>query len=267
MTNEYKEELEFAIQMARKAGEVMHEYADLDHQVERKGDKSPVTIADKEINTLLVDEVKKRFPEHGVLGEEESYEQTRTQLWVCDPIDSTASFILHTPLSMFSLAFVEDGVVMAAVTYNPWTDELFVATKDGGATKNNQAISVSQRDWGENAIIVSVSDPGHNNYPTDSPEAALWIRSQGNHLSHVGGGVFKCMMIAQGYADGFIFPFDGAHDIAAAKLIVEEAGGLVTDLDGNEQRYDKPLNGAIISNGRVAEQLKKIAADHAYTRD
>lgn len=267
MSKEFEKEREFAIQMARKAGEIMHHYADQDHQTERKHDKSPVTVADKEINSLLIAEVKRLFPEHGVLGEEEIYESGRKQLWVCDPIDSTASFILHAPLSMFSLAYVDDGEVLVAATYNPWTDELFVATRGDGATKNGEPVRVSDRAWGENAIIVSVSDPGHNNYPTDSPEAAMWIRSQGNHLSHVGGGVFKCMMVAQGHADGFIFPFDGAHDIAAAKLIVEEAGGLVTDLDGNEQRYDKPLNGAIISNGRVAEQLKKIAADHAYTRD
>lgn len=267
MSSDFTKEREFAIEMAYMAGDRMRKYAEMDHQVERKGDNSPVTIADKKINTKLIESVKEIFPDQGVLGEEESYKPERDKLWVCDPIDSTASFILHTPLSMFSLAFVDDGTVRVAVTYNPWTDELFVAVKDAGATKNDKPIRVSERDWGENAIVVSVSDPGHNNYPTDSPEAALWIRSGGNHLSHVGGGVFKCMMIAQGYADGFIFPFDGAHDIAAAKLIVEEAGGKVTDLDGNDQRYDRAINGAIISNGRIAKHLQEIAADYAYTRD
>lgn len=256
----------FAESMAHEAGDIMRKFSDMDHQVVRKLDNSPVTIADKTINSRLIERVKEEFPEYGVLGEEESHESGRSKLWVCDPIDGTVSFILHTPQSMFSLAFVVDGEVQLAVTYNPWTDELFEAIKGKGATKNGKPISVSGRKWGE-AIIVSTSDPVHKPYPTDSPEATLKIRSEGNKLFHLAGCVFKGMMIAQGYGDGYTFPYDGAHDIAATKLIVEEAGGKVTSLAGLEQRYDKNIGGAVVSNGLIHDELLKITSDYAYSGD
>lgn len=256
---------DFAIGVAREAGDIMRKYAEIDQKVERKSDNTPVTIADKTINSLLIERVKEKFPEHGVLGEEESYKADRNILWVCDPIDGTVSFILHSPHSMFSAALVVAGEVLAAVTYNPWTDELFAAIKGGGAFKNDKQIHVSQKQWGEEAFIVSTSDPVHKPYPTDSPESILKIRSEGNRLFHLSGGVFKGMLVAQGYADGFTFPYNSTHDIAAIKLIVEEAGGKVTNLSGHEQRYDKPIDGAIISNGLIHEQLIEIASDYAYS--
>lgn|GEM_PF-154561 len=257
----------FAVMIAREAGVIMRKYSTIDQEVERKSDNSPVTIADKTINTLLIEHVKMTFPEHGVLGEEESYESDRNILWVCDPIDGTVSFILHSPHSMFSAALVVDGEVLLAVTYNPWTDELFEAVKGEGATKNGEPISVSARKWGEEAFIVSTSDPVHKPYPTDSPESILKIRSDGNRIFYLSGGVFKGMLIAQGYADGFTFPYNSAHDIAAVKLIVEEAGGKVTNLAGKEQRYDRTIDGAIVSNGKIHNELIKIVSDYAYSGD
>lgn len=262
--NKYRE---FAVGVAREAGEIMRKYADMDQQVERKSDNSPVTIADKLINSLLIERVKGAFASHGVLGEEESYKSDRNELWVCDPIDGTVSFILHDPHSMFSLGFTVDGEVIVAAAYNPWTDELFTAIKGSGAEKNGKLIRVSDRTWGNGAVIVSTSDPIHKPYPTDSPEAILRIRSEGNRLFHLSGCVFKGVMIAQGYADGYIFPYDTAHDIAAVKLIVEEAGGSVTNLAGKEQRYDQKINGAIVSHKGVHTELREIAEDYAYSGD
>lgn len=265
--DELKQCVEFARDMAAEAGKIMRKYSEVDQQIERKGDNTPVTIADKSINSLLIERVKQEFPEHGVLGEEESYEADRNVLWVCDPIDGTVSFILHSPHSMFSLALVVKGEPVFAITYNPWTDELFEAQKGKGATKNGKSIHVSDRVWGDGALIVSTSDPIHKGYPTDTPEAMLKIRSEGNRLFHLAGCVFKGMMVAQGYADGYIFPYDTTHDIAAIKLIVEEAGGSVTNLAGEEQRYDRKINGAIVSHKGVHDQLREIAADYAYSGD
>ena len=259
--------LEFALEIAREAGDIMHKYAEIDQQVERKNNNTPVTIADTSINSLLITRVKAAFPEHGVLGEEESHESDRSILWVCDPIDSTTSFMRHVPVSMFSLALVIDGVVLVAVTYNPWTDELFAAIKGGGATKNGKKIQVSNRKWGEDAVVVTTSGSQHKPYPTDSHEISMKIRTDGNRIYHVAGAVFKGMLIAQGYADAMAFPYSSAHDMVATKLIVEEAGGKVTDLYGDEQRYDRPINGAVASNGLIHDIIVDLIKDHANTRD
>jgi len=258
---------EFAVEVAREAGLIMRKYAEIDQEVEHKSDNSPVTIADKTINTLLIEHVKITFPEHGVLGEEESYKSDRIKLWVCDPIDSTASFVLHVPVSMFSVAFVVDGVVLVAVTYNPWTDELFAASRGKGATKNGKSIHVSDRKWDERAIIVTTSGSQHKPYPTDTPENVLKIRSAGNKLYHVAGAVFKGMLIAQGFADALVFPYSSAHDMVASKLIVEEAGGKVTDLHGAEQRYDQPIGGAIVANSYIHPHIVELVKDNAHSRD
>ena len=78
-----------------------------------------------------------------------------------------------------------------------------------------------------------------------------------------GGMVYQCCLVARGKLEGRIFPGEGAHDIAAVKLIVEEAGGRVTDIEGNEQRYDRPIRGAIISNGVVHDDLLAAVREHA----
>lgn len=258
---------EFAVSMAHEAGDIMRKYSEIDQQVERKLNNTPVTIADTDINTMLIDAVKASFPEHGVLGEEESYKPERDILWVCDPIDSTTSFMRHVPVSMFSVALCVKGEVLVAVTYNPWTDELFEAIKGQGAKKNGKPMHVSSRRWGEEAVVLSTSGSQHRPYPTDSHANALRIREEGNRMYHVAGIVFKGMLIAQGYADAMTFPYSTEHDIATSKLIVEEAGGKVTDLYGHDQPYDKPISGAIISNGLIHDNILELVKDYENNRD
>ena len=99
-----QEYLEFAKNIAREAGQVMHQYYRADQKVEEKSDHSPVTVADTIINSMLIERVKNTFPDHGVMGEEESWQAEKPVVWVCDPIDSTVSFIVHIPTFTFALA-------------------------------------------------------------------------------------------------------------------------------------------------------------------
>lgn len=246
----YETELAFAKDMASRAGVLMKQYYRQNQNVEIKSDNSPVTIADKEINNLLIERVMAAFPSDGVLGEEASWEAGRSRLWVCDPIDGTVAYIMHVPTSMFSLALVENGKPVLAVAYNPWVDELYSAVLSQGAYRNNEKIVVSQKSWGPGVYLTG--SPGSEQGNKER------LQAQKIYLNTVQGGVQRGCLIAEGAIEGCIFKYDGAHDMAAVKLIIEEAGGKVTDLAGNEQRYDQPINGAIMSNGLIHAELMEL---------
>jgi inositol-phosphate phosphatase/L-galactose 1-phosphate phosphatase/histidinol-phosphatase len=221
--------LEFAKKLAREAAEIMTQYFDADDKkVELKANASQVTIADKLINQLVIDQVAAKFPSHGVLAEEGSRHEDRKELWVCDPIDGTKGFILGIPTAMFSLAFVVNGRPEVA------------------------ALHVSKHATLKGAHIV-----GPASYKELKDRRTFFDRllEVGASQLSVPGAVFRSSLVAGGGIEAHLFPGRSAHDIAAAKLVVEEAGGKVTDLYGKEQRYDGRIYGAIISNGHLDQTL------------
>lgn len=257
MNKNYEDILVFAKDLAGKAGAIMRDYFDRgrdDMQTEVKDNNTPVTIADTKINQMVIDAVSQSFPDHGVLGEELSDHDDRPTLWVCDPIDGTRSFIEGEPTAVFALAFVEDGVPMVAVVYDPFQDKLFTATKGGGAFCNDKPLRVSTR--GLNGAIIGAS----GRLSEIKRRAPLFeaLEQRGAYVRFHGGGIFKMMLIAEAKKDGFIFSGTAPHDSAVAQLIVAEAGGRVTDLYGNDQRYDGPTKGVIVSNGVIHEDLVHI---------
>lgn len=250
----YEKELAFAKKLAYEAGEIMKQYFRADQYVETKKDNTPVTIADKTVNNLVIEKVQSAFPEDGVMGEEASWHTDSERLWVCDPIDGTIGYTMRIPTSMFSLALVIDGKPVLAVTYNPRVDELYHAVLGEGAFMNSQPIKVSSKAWGEDTRITTSSHEGIFR----SKDLIQELNKQHVYVHALLGLVHQGCLIAEGAIEGRIFLYNGAHDIAAVKLIIEEAGGQVTDLAGNEQRYDQPINGAIMSNGLVHKELVEI---------
>lgn len=263
MTNtDYDSLLTFACGLAKDVGDIMRQYFHgSDQQIAIKADFSPVTIADTQINDMVIERVKTSYPSHGVLGEEASDNADRRELWVCDPIDGTKGFTIGEPTAAFSLAYVVDGVPMLAVTYDPFQDRLYSAIKGRGAICNGEAIHVSQR--AVKGAVAAVS--GSFSEAERNSELYKMSMSMGMSVRMFSGIVFKCSLVAEGKLDCVLFPYGGAHDIAAAKLLVEEAGGKVTDMYGNEQRYDRPLKGAIVSNGLIHDELVRMVA--AYGTD
>lgn len=260
-----QDEVTFAEETARKAGQLMREYFwAYDKGTTLKRDKSPVTVADMKINKLVIDCVAETFPACGVLGEEVSA-RTASQhdLWVCDPIDGTAGFIVGVPTAMFSLAFVRDGVPLVGVAYDPFMDRMFTAVKGGGVNCNSAPLTVSKTASLKGAIIAASGSfrDVHTLIPLyDS------LEEQGARVTFVPGAVFRGCLLADSRIDGCAFAGGGAHDIAACKVIIEEAGGRVTDIAGKEQRYDRPINGAILSNGLIHEQFAASIAEFGIDR-
>jgi myo-inositol-1(or 4)-monophosphatase len=257
-----EEYLTFAKYLALKSGEIMkaHFVVGVDRQT--KGDSTPVTIADTTINKIVIDSIKEKYPKHSVIGEEDSLGVFNSEyVWVCDPIDGTIPYTFGIATNVFSIALVssDDGQPKVAVVYDPYMGRMYSAVKGQGAFLNDKKIEVNK--------INSISDgvigmSGTKSSIVDAQGikgALIYACWRPLILNCV---IYEAMLVATGQIIASVFPGDTVHDIVTAKLIVEEAGGRVTDMFGGEQRYDKPINGAVISNGLVHEQIVKIVNKH-----
>lgn len=252
------EYLEFAKSLAYQAGDIMLAYFKVGVDNQLKADKSPVTEADIKINDLVIKAVNSKYPEHSILGEEASHIKEGSQyVWVCDPIDGTIPFTHGIPTNMFSLALVKDGEPTLGVLYDPYMERLYSAEKNNGAFLNETAIVVNnKRD--PNELRVGLSSPPRSRSFCDMGRLQANLYKKGIRFFYFGSTTYETALVASGQITASIFSGKTAHDIAAAKIIVEEAGGKVTDLQGNEQRYDKPINGAIVSNGEAHKALLEL---------
>jgi len=243
-----------------RAGETMLDYFDKDKQVEIKDDNTPVTIADKKINNMVINKIRETFPEDGVIGEEGSYGEDCKRVWVCDPIDGTAAYERGEKESVFSLALVIDGEPKMGIIFDPFTNKLYKAIKGQGAFCNGSKLVVNSNKLGK-ASKVGVSWWKGAKYDTRSKidELAQKIGFETPPLT-VKSIANSAMKVASGELDVVVFPgTEGCNvDMAAAKIIVEEAGGKVTNLFGESQRYDRDIDGAIISNGVVHDDFVEI---------
>lgn len=250
--------LEFAKKLAYQAGDIMREYFNAaDQGLAIKADKTPVTAADKLINELVIGAVEEQYPKHGVMAEERSTNEAHhADLWVCDPIDGTKAFIWGVPTAMFSLAYVHAGTALIGVAYDPFQDKLYSAVKGQGSWCNGKSIAVSKQPL-KGGIYAAGSSREH---------FSKWqgyydrLEEQGAIIACFSGAVYKMMLIAQGKMIGYAEGLVNSHDIAAAKVIVEEAGGKVTLLDGSEPPLDRQNKGALVTNGVVHQELLTLLA-------
>ena len=251
-----KEYLEFAKEIAYEAGNIMKKYFNEDNGASYKFDQTIVTKADTEINSLLINKVKEKYPSHSVDGEEEQFGKSE-YVWVCDPVDGTAMYARHIPVAVFSLALVVNGESTVGVVYDVFTDNLYTAIKGEGAYRNGTKISVNNIKLDD---MKSVSQ--FDMWPEAEYNIYDSIKELGKqtYFVSIGSIIRASMCIANGDFNLAIFPGTKHKncDIAAAKVIVEEAGGKVTDLFGNEQRYDQDINGAVISNSLVHSEAVTV---------
>ena len=255
-----KKFLEFAKETARGAGEITRKYFSGENGAGYKYDQTIVTKADTEINSYLIERVREVFPTHAVDGEEEQFGKSE-YVWVCDPVDGTAMYARHIPVSVFSLALVKDGKPIVGVIYDSFTDNMYYASLGGGAFCGGERISVNDLPFSGMRTIVNLDA-----WP--EAEYNLWevYRELGKktYLVGLGSVIRAAACVANGDFTAAIYPGTKHKncDIAAAKIIVEEAGGKVTDLFGREQRYDGDIEGALISNGTVHEEALELIKNH-----
>lgn len=253
--------LQFATKLAHEAGEIMLEHFQIgvDTEIKKHEGNTPVTVADKAINKLVIDTVRSTFPTHAVLGEEESLEiEDAPYTWVCDPIDGTIPYSAGIPTNVFAIALVDkiDGQPKVAVVFDPYTRRLYSALQGKGAFVNGVRMQVNEVSQFANSIIGTSSQ---RSTAVNATQLKTSIIDGCFRQISLNCTIYEAMMVAAGQFAANVFVGAGAHDVVTTKLIVEEAGGKVTDLFGEPQRYDQPVHGAIVSNGFIHEELVKLA--------
>ena len=242
----------FAIDLAKEAGKIISRNFKFGMKKQWKADHTPVTKTDIAINKLVIAKVKKYFPTHGVLGEEESYHsEGKVYLWVCDPVDGTVPFSHGFPTCVFSLALVKNGEPILGVVNDPFLNRLVVAEKGKGAFLNGKRTGVSKtKELKRSVVAISGKQPGLMKHLNNRYSVKII-----NLYSYV----YQALLVATGEIVASFYTYTKAHDGAAAKIIVEEAGGRATDLSGKDQRYDQNINGQLVSNGVLHKQLIRLA--------
>ena len=193
-------------------------------------------------------------------GEEEQFGKSNF-VWVCDPVDGTAMYARHVPVAVFSLALVIDGVPTVGIVYDPFTDSLYTAIKGKGAYKNNEKISVNSYTLDDIRTVCHCDMWSKGKYNVCKIFEELRKETRLNDIGSITRA--SCLVATGDYGLAIFTGTKHKHcDVAAVKVIVEEAGGKVTDLFGNEQRYDKSIKGALISNGVVHDKALKVIKNY-----
>ncbi|NTW22975.1 inositol monophosphatase [Candidatus Falkowbacteria bacterium] len=222
-----------AVAAAKRAGIMLvKEFERFDRQqIAFKSQHEVVTKFDTASERIIRQEITKAFPDHGILGEEEGADESRSDyLWIIDPIDGTTNFTFHNPLWSISIALAYQGQPIVGVVYLPVMNEMFVAVKHQGATRNGKKIRVS--DLRGNRSIHTFC---HGYMENDIKLALKYYQKQKQSqfdCRQLGSAALELAYVASGRVDSLMIPGAKPWDIAAGILLVREAGGQVTDLAG-----------------------------------
>ncbi|KAA0456395.1 MAG: inositol monophosphatase [Candidatus Thioglobus sp.] len=258
--------LNVAVKAARSAGDIILRYHNQIEllTIENKAANDFVSEVDKAAEEAIINELKYAFPNHSILAEEsgETLGDSRFQ-WIIDPLDGTTNYLHGFPQYSVSIALYEDNEAIHAVVYDPFKEELFVASKGGGAYLNEQRIRVSNGNSSspfKNTLIGTgfpFKAPRHleaylNMFKTIHPQVA--------GIRRAGSAALDLAWLAAGRMDGFWEIELSIWDIAAGALIVKEAGGYIGDFSGRDG-YLKTGN-VVAGNEQVFKQILKTIHPH-----
>lgn len=259
----YEDLRQDAIAAARAGGQVLLRcFGDADLEIRRKGDNDFVTRADRESEEAVVGEIRRRHPGHQILAEEGGLSQGSGDLqWLVDPLDGTTNFTQGLPVFCVSVACHRGGELLAGVVLDPLRDELFTAVRGGGAQRNGQPMAVSSRD-GLDGAFLATGYPFRAHAALDRYLAAFReVFLQAKAIRRCGAAAIDLAYTAAGIYDGFFEFRLSPWDIAAGVLLIEEAGGRVSDLDGGRRFLE---GGNVVAGAPgVQEELRAAVARHA----
>ena len=251
--------LELAIRAAREAGAILQDFAQRGFDIAHKGRINLVTEADLASEKYITELIGQHFPAHRIVAEESwdgALLAKDDYAWIIDPLDGTTNFSHGFPCYAVSIGIEHQGQAIAGVIYDPTRDELFAAERGVGATLNGQPMRVSVVSTVEKALLVS-------GFPYDVRERLdEYLPTWGEFLKHsqgvrrLGSAALDMACVASGRLDGFWE--HGLHpwDTAAGWIIIEEAGGRVTQLDGSP--FDNFTPSLLCTNGLIHDEMLSI---------
>lgn len=257
MASELDKILKTALKAALEAGKYLKKCFHYKSKVEFKGEINLITQRDRESQAIIHRIIKKKFPRHSFLGEEDlEIHNSKEHLWLIDPIDGTTNFAHQLPIYSISIAYLIEGKTRVGVVYNPQIDELFWATTKGGAFFNKKRIHVSE----EIDLKKSFLATGFPYDLRDSDENNLNYFNtfifQAQAIRRCGSAAIDLAYTAAGRFDGFWELKLHPWDTPAGALLVQEAGGKVTDFSG--QVFNPFKKECLASNHKLHQQMLNI---------
>ena len=249
-------ELEAAISAAREAGRVLREGFGWQHSVRYKGEVDLVTEIDEQAERVIKEILLGAFPSYGMLAEEGGWlsgeEDAR---WIVDPLDGTINYAHGFPVFAVSIALERAGELVLGMVHDPMREEMYVAQRGGGATLNDEPVRVSDTDEPSRALIATGLPYDRNKVPE---ALELFGRFAGltRGMRRLGSTALDLCYVAAGRLDGYYERGIWAWDIAAGSLILEEAGGKVTDYRGSE--LDLEGREIVASNGALHPAMTRL---------
>ncbi len=243
-----------AIDAALRAGGLLKEHLGRAGRVEYKGAVDLVTEMDRKAEDLIVEELRRNFPDHGILTEESAERVTDSSCrWIIDPLDGTTNYAHGFPIFCVSIALEEEGEVSFGVVYCPMLDELFTATRDEGAFLNGERIRVSKTPDLDKSLLATgfpydVRTSKDNNL---DHFANFAVRAQA--IRRAGAAALDLCYVGCGRFDGFWEMKLKPWDVAAAALVVREAGGMVTDF--NKGPFSIYGGDVLSTNGLIHDEM------------
>ncbi len=254
--------LEVAIQAARKAGQyLLKERGKISPEtVDEKARNDFVTYVDHQSEKLIVDHLLHHFPTHKILAEEgTSRDQTSDYRWIIDPLDGTKNYIQDVPFFAVSIALQHRDEIIAGVVYEPVRDELFTAEKGHGAFCNEKPIRVSRQPFSQALIATGFPFRAKHYLPTYLLTfEEIFLRCSG--MRRCGSAALDLCYTAMGRFEGFWELGLSTWDVAAGSLLVQEAGGIVTDFRGGKSYLQTGF--IIAGNPEAHQELSRIIQHH-----
>src|SRR5215831_18979084 len=249
-----------AVHKAARA--LKRDFGEVEHlQVSLKGPANFVTAADHRAEEILYEELGRARPGYGFLGEEGGRRAgtDATHTWIVDPLDGTMNFLHGIPHFAISLALEREGTIVAGVVYNPATDDLFSAERGKGAFLNDHRLRVAARSRLADAVIAcGLPHPSRGDSPLERRDTVA-VQERVAGLRRFGAAALDLAWVAAGRLDGYWERNLSPWDLAAGTLLVREAGGFVTDLDGGDAMLEK---GSIVAgNEAIHRELMRALKD------
>jgi myo-inositol-1(or 4)-monophosphatase len=243
--------------IARQAGAVlMGGFGNVRH-IQQKGAIDLVTEFDKLSEEVILAFIQQEFPDHAILSEESGHNQTVSEYqWVIDPLDGTTNFAHGIPIFAVTIALLKNNSPIVGVTYDPFRDEMFSAESGLGATLNHRPIHVSSRaDLGQAVISTGFPYDLRTN-PRNNFDQFAQFQLRTQSVRHLASAALDCTWTAMGRLDGYWEFGVKPWDVGAGALIVREAGGRVTSIDGGEDFLSTET--ILVSNGLIHEQMFRV---------
>ena len=259
-SGEFKKLCSFAQLTAVKAGELLIKMSKNRHKISYKGRVNLVTEADLASEEFITETIKKKYPLHSILAEEEAAIENESEFrWIIDPLDGTTNYAHDFPFWCVSIALEFNGQIVVGAIHDPLRKEMFSAVKGGGAYLNKKKISVSTQQSLEKALLatgfpydIGTSRENNLKYFDRFARKARGVR-------RAGSAALDLCYLACGRFDGFWELKLSPWDTAAGTLIVKEAGGKVTDFRGSRYSiYDKYI---LASNRKIHAQMMRVLAE------